>query len=136
VSVKKGGRNLSGTIVTLILQIIAGAIGGNVAAAGMNNVDLGKVGSSIAGALGGGGGGTILGALAPSLTAAASGVDFKTVIAQVVGGSVGGAILTVIVGMLKGMMAKQQRIRGPELEVLSRGSAAEPRSGPLFCYSR
>jgi hypothetical protein len=52
------------------------------------------------------GGGTVLGALVPSLAAAASGVDLKTVVAQVVGGSVGGAILTVVVGMLKGMMAK------------------------------
>jgi hypothetical protein len=58
---------MSGTTVTLILQIIAGAIGGNAAAAGMESADLGNVGNSIAGALGGVGGGTILGALAPSL---------------------------------------------------------------------
>lgn len=98
---------MSSTVINLILQIIAGAIAGNATAASMDNVDMGKVGNSIAGALGGVGGGQLLGVLLPSLAAAASGVDFKTVIAQVVGGSVGGAILTVAVGMLKGMMAKQ-----------------------------
>ncbi len=97
---------MSSTIINLIIQIIAGAIGGNAAAAGVDNADLGKVGNTIAGALGGVGGGQILGTLIPALAAAASGVDFKAVVGQLVGGSVGGAILTIVVGMLKNAMAK------------------------------
>jgi uncharacterized membrane protein YeaQ/YmgE (transglycosylase-associated protein family) len=63
---------MSSTIINLIIQIIAGAIGGNAAAAGMDKVDLGKVGNTVAGALGGVGGGQILGALVPALAAAAA----------------------------------------------------------------
>ena len=103
---KRGDGSMSSTIINLIIQVIAGAIGGNAAGAGMDNADLGKVGNTIAGALGGVGGGQILGALVPALAAAASGVDLKAVVGQLVGGSVGGAILTIVVGMLKNAMAK------------------------------
>ena len=58
------------------------------------------------GALGGIGGGQILGALVPALASAAGGVDWKVVVGQLVGGGVGGAILTIIAGMIKGAMAK------------------------------
>ena len=78
----------------------------NAAAASMENVNLGTAGNTIAGALGGVGGGQILGALVPALAAAAGGVDWKVVVGQLVGGSVGGAILTVIAGMIKNAMAK------------------------------
>jgi hypothetical protein len=97
---------MSSTIINLIIQLIAGAVGGNAAAASMENVDLGPAGNTIAGALGGVGGGQILGALVPALAAAAGGVDWKVVVGQLVGGSVGGAVLTVIAGMIKNAMAK------------------------------
>jgi fucose permease len=38
--------------------------------------------------------------------AAASGVDIKTVVAQLVAGGVGGAVTTIIVGMIKNLAAK------------------------------
>jgi hypothetical protein len=44
---------MSSTIINLIIQLIAGAIGGNAAAASMENVDLGPAGNTIAGSLGG-----------------------------------------------------------------------------------
>ena len=95
---------MSSTIINLIIQLIAGAVGGNAAAASMENVNLGTAGNTIAGALGGVGGGQILGALVPALAAAAGGVDWKVVVGQLVGGSVGGAILTVIASMIKNAM--------------------------------
>ena len=58
---------MSSTIINLIIQLIAGAVGGNAAAAGMPQADLGKVGNTVAGALGGVAGGKILGALVPAL---------------------------------------------------------------------
>jgi len=54
---------MSATIINLIIQIIAGAIGGNAAGAGMEKANLGTAGNTIAGALGGLGGGQILSAL-------------------------------------------------------------------------
>lgn len=44
---------MSTIIINLILQAIAGALGGNAAAAGLNQVDLGKAANTIAGAIGG-----------------------------------------------------------------------------------
>jgi hypothetical protein len=93
----------------LIIQIIAGLVGGNAAGAGLKNLSLGTAGNSIAGALGGGLGGVILGMLtgaAPDAAAAASGLDIGAIIQAVVGGGAGGAILTAILGMVKKALVK------------------------------
>lgn len=50
--------------------------------------------------------GQIFSALLATLMAAASGVDIKTVVAQLVAGGVGGAVTTIIVGMIKNLAAK------------------------------
>jgi uncharacterized membrane protein YeaQ/YmgE (transglycosylase-associated protein family) len=44
---------MSSLIINLILQAIAGAVGGNAAAAGLKQADLGKAANTIAGAIGG-----------------------------------------------------------------------------------
>jgi hypothetical protein len=97
---------MSNIIINLILQAIAGALGGNAAAAGLEQADLGRAANTIAGAIGGVAAGQIVSALLPTLTAAASGVDIKTVVAQLLAGGVGGAITTFIVGMIKNLAAK------------------------------
>jgi hypothetical protein len=96
------------TIVSLIIQLVAGAIGGNGAAAAMKNADLGKLGNTIAGALGGVGGGQLLEMLMAGGAAAAAGggLDIGGIIGQLIGGGAGGAVLTIVVGLLKNMMAK------------------------------
>jgi len=45
---------VSGTLINLIIQIVAGAIGGNAAGAALKDVSLGTAGNTIAGAIGGG----------------------------------------------------------------------------------
>jgi uncharacterized membrane protein YeaQ/YmgE (transglycosylase-associated protein family) len=42
---------MSATIINLIIQLIAGAVGGNAAGATMKNLNLGALGNTIAGAL-------------------------------------------------------------------------------------
>lgn len=98
---------MSETLINLIIQLIAGALGGNAAGATMKNFDLGALGNTIAGALGGAGGGTLLTALLPMLQgAAASGnVDIGVLAGQAVGGGVAGAIVTALVGAIKNGMA-------------------------------
>ena len=99
---------MSATLINLIIQIIAGAIGGNAVGAGIKNVDLGALGNTIAGAIGGAGGGTLLTALLPLLQGAAAGnVDIGALVGQAVGGGVAGAVLTAIVGIVKNMMTGQ-----------------------------
>ena len=98
---------MSGTVINLIIRLIAGALGGNAIGSGLKNVDLGPIGNSIAGAIGGAGGGTFLTSLIPLLAGTAGTVDIGSIIGQAVGGGVSGAILTAIVGLIKNAMAGQ-----------------------------
>jgi uncharacterized membrane protein YeaQ/YmgE (transglycosylase-associated protein family) len=91
-------------IVSLIIQLISGAVGGNVAGAAMKENSLGTVGNSIAGIVGGGLGGTIL-QMVMGTAAAGGGLDLQSILANVGGGGVGGAILMAIVGIIKNKMA-------------------------------
>ena len=66
---------MSATLINLIIQIVAGALGGNAAGAASKDMSLGTAGNTIAGAIGGGVGGQILTALLPILSNAAGSVD-------------------------------------------------------------
>lgn len=91
----------------IIAQLVAGAVGGNAAGAGLKNLSLGTMGNTIAGLIGGLGGGQILGLLTGGAAAAgdaATGTDLSGIIGQLVGGGAGGAILTAVVGMIKSKM--------------------------------
>lgn len=94
-------------MLALIIQLVSGAVGGNVAASVLKQYDLGTLGNSVAGVLGGGIGGQLLGVLVPALGAAAvgGGTDLGSILAQVAGGGVGGSVLLVIVGLVRQMMA-------------------------------
>ena len=98
---------MSATIINLIIQLIAGAVGGNAAGAGLKDYSLGQIGNTIVGALGGVGGGQLLAALLPVLAGTAGNVDIGSVLGQAVGGGVAGAIVTIVVGLIKSAMAGQ-----------------------------
>jgi hypothetical protein len=98
---------MSATVINLIIQLIAGAVGGNVAGANLKDYNLGQIGNTIAGALGGIGGGQLLTALLPVLAGTAGSVDIGSVLGQAVGGGVAGAIVTLVVGLIKNAMAGQ-----------------------------
>lgn len=98
---------MSATVINLIIQLIAGAIGGNAIGSGLQNVNLGTIGNSIAGAVGGVGGGTLLTSLIPLLAGTADNVDIGSIIGQAVGGGASGAILTAIIGIIKNAMSGQ-----------------------------
>ena len=90
----------------LIISLISGAAGGNIVGKVLKNLDLGPVGNSIAGILGGGLGNQILGALMGSGAAAAGGLDAGAIISSIASGGVGGGVLMAIVGIIKQAMAK------------------------------
>jgi hypothetical protein len=99
---------MSVTLINLIVQIIAGVIGGNAVGAGMKDASLGGTGNTIAGAIGGLGGGQILQALIPAIAGAAgSGIDIGAIFGQLAGGGIGGAILTAVVGLIMKAMANR-----------------------------
>lgn len=96
---------MSGTLLTLIIQLIAGAVGGGAAGSAMKDYSLGNLGNIIAGAVGGGVGGQILAALVPALMGSAGSMDIGALLSNAAGGGVAGAILTLIVGMIKNKTA-------------------------------
>ena len=101
-----------GGIIGLIIQLVSGAVGGNIAGAAMKQYNLGTIGNSIAGLIGGGVGAQIIGALVGGGTGAdlagAGGLDIGSIIGQIASGGVGGGILMVIVGLIKQAMGGQK----------------------------
>ncbi len=92
---------MSGLLVNLIIQVIAGAFGGIVAGAVMKDYSLGTMGNTLAGAVGGGVGGFILLRLLPSLQNAASALDWGAFLGLVAGSTLAGAILTLVSAMVR-----------------------------------
>jgi uncharacterized membrane protein YeaQ/YmgE (transglycosylase-associated protein family) len=91
-------------IVTLLVQLISGAVGGNIAGSLMKKFSLGTVGNSIVGILGGGLGGLVLHSL--GVGTGSGGVDVGSVIGSIAGGGVGGGVLLTIVGAIRSAMGK------------------------------
>ena len=82
-------------IISLIIEIISGAVGGNVAGAAMKENSLGTLGNSIAGIVGGGLGGTILQMVMGTAAAGGGGLDLQSILANVGGGGVGGVPISL-----------------------------------------
>lgn len=105
-----GGETNTGDsmdITSLLIQLAAGALGGNAAGAALKEKSLGTLGNTLSGILGGGIGGQILGSLlGGGGAAAASGLDIGAIIQQFAGGGVGGAVLMIVVGLIKNAMNK------------------------------
>lgn len=94
-------------IVTLIIQLLSGAFGGNVVGALVKKISLGVLGNSLAGILGGGLGGQILGGLL-GLPTGGGGLDIGSILGQVASGGVGGGVVMLIIGLLKSMLGGQR----------------------------
>jgi uncharacterized membrane protein YeaQ/YmgE (transglycosylase-associated protein family) len=91
--------------IPLLIQLISGALGGNIAGSLLKNVSLGTLGNSIAGIVGGGIGGQILDQVFHTAVAGGA-LDPVAIITQVLGGGVGGGVLLAIVGAIRNAMAK------------------------------
>ena len=105
-------------LLPLIIQLISGAVGGNVAGGLLKQYSLGTVGNSIAGIIGGGVGGQLLGMLQPALSGAAGGgLDIGAIVGQIAGAHYG----------IDGVPARWRALlhRGDEIEAMARrlGSA-------------
>lgn len=83
----------------LIIQLVSGAIGGNVAGKLFKNLSLGTLGNSIAGLLGGGLGGYLLAML--GIHTGSEEIDLGGILGNVGGGAVGGGVLMAIVSLIK-----------------------------------
>jgi len=92
---------------TILINLIAGAVGGVGAGKTSPNFDLGMIGNVISGLVGGGVLGQIVTMLLPSIMAAAQSGNLSVggVISQAVAGGAGGAILTALIGAIKNRAA-------------------------------
>ncbi|MDW3645896.1 MAG: hypothetical protein R8P61_02410 [Bacteroidia bacterium] len=91
-----------GSLLPLIIQLISGAAGGNLAGSLMKNLSLGTLGNSIAGILGGGLGGQVLNMF---MDMPAGSMDVAGILGSVAGGGVGGGIVMAVIGLIKKAMA-------------------------------
>ncbi len=87
-----------------IIQLIAGAVGGNAAGMALKKYSLGTLWNSVVGIVGGGLGGQVLGIF--GLAIGGGGLDIASIVGQILSGGVGGGILLVIVGVVKKMLNK------------------------------
>ena len=86
-------------LTSLILSLVSGGVGGNIAGALMKDKTLGLIGNTLAGVVGGGVGGQLLGALM-------GGAMPGGMLGNIGSSGVGGAILLVIVSLVKKAMSK------------------------------
>jgi len=87
-------------LVPLLIELISGAVGGNVAGAALKKYSLGTLLNSIVGIIGGGIGGQLLGMSGGSM-------DLGGILANIGTSGVGGAVLMIIIGLIKQAMAKK-----------------------------
>lgn len=81
----------------LIISLLSGAVGGNIAGALLKKFSMGTLWNSVVGILGGGLGAQLLGML---------NIDISGIIGNIAGSGVGGAVLMVIIGLIKSAMKK------------------------------
>ncbi len=98
-------------MVALIIQLISGAAGGNMAGALLKNFSFGLIGNSLVGVVGGGLGGQLLGILTSrgafsAMSAAGSGSNLPSILSSVAAGGLGGGIVTAMVGLIINQLAK------------------------------
>src|SRR6516164_1142349 len=91
----------------ILINLIAGALGGVGVGKSSPNFDLGMIGNIISGLVGGGVLGQIVTLLLPSIVAAAQSGNLSIggIVSQAIAGGAGGAILTAIIGAIKNKAA-------------------------------
>lgn len=81
----------------LIISLLTGAVGGNLAGALLKKFSMGTLWNSVVGILGGGLGAQLLGML---------GLDLGGIVGSLAGGTAGGGVLMAIIGLIKNAMNK------------------------------
>ncbi|QCI67562.1 hypothetical protein [Phreatobacter stygius] len=94
------------TLLPILIQLISGAVGGNVAGKSVPSLDQGTLINSIGGLLGGGIGGQIISAVLPGLLAG-GGLSVSGILSSLVSGGVGGGLLLAIIGAVKNAMGSR-----------------------------
>ncbi|MGE3147201.1 MAG: hypothetical protein AB7K35_16650 [Pseudorhodoplanes sp.] len=91
----------------ILINLVAGALGGAGAGKASPQFDLGMIGNLISGAIGGGVLGQVVTLLLPSVMAAVQtgNLSIGGIVSHAIAGGAGGALLTAIVGAIKNKAA-------------------------------
>jgi len=89
-------------LVPIIIQLVSGAVGGNIAGAA-KNLSLGTAGNTVAGGIGG----VLLSQLLPLLSNGGLDSVLNGVVGHIAGGGIGGLVLTAIIGLIKNQVASK-----------------------------
>lgn len=91
----------------ILMNLVAGALGGNAAGKASPTFDMGTIGNTIAGLVGGGVLGQLVPIIMPAVTASMASGNFSIggVITNLIAGGAGGALLTAIIGAIKNKAA-------------------------------
>lgn len=102
--------------INMLISLLSGIVGGNIAGLMMKEKDLGWIGNSIIGFFGGGIGAAILKALiglshtgsvaVQGAATGAPGLDIGSIIGDIISGGIGGGALLAIVSLLKNAFEK------------------------------
>lgn len=91
----------------LVVQILGGSAGGQMAASMLKSLNLGGTGNFLSGMIGGFLGGNVINsALGVTKSVAATGVDPGVLLSQIAGSGVGGGLMMILVGMIRQVFAK------------------------------
>jgi hypothetical protein len=94
-------------IVTLVAQLLGGAVGSIIIGALLSGLSLGTFGNMVAGLIGGGAGGRLLTTvLALEPAGITAGMDPMAVVAHAAAGAVGGVITLIVIAILRALFAK------------------------------
>ncbi len=93
-------------IVGLLVNLVSGGVGGNIAGAAWKDKSLGALGNTIAGLIGGAGGAYIMQAVGLLNSIGMANMSVSSILGSIGSSAVGGAVLTAIVGMIKSSMNK------------------------------
>lgn len=93
-------------IMGLVTNLVSGAVGGNVAGAGLKDKSLGVLGNTVAGLIGGVAGDYIIQAVGLLEKMGMADMTMGSIMSQVGTGAVSGAILTAVIALIKSSMSK------------------------------
>lgn len=90
---------MEGQLMTWVINLVTGAVGGNVAGALLKSISLGTIGNTVAGLVGGGLGGQLLSGLLGGAGLGGTG-------GQIASAGIGSVVVMIVVGLIKKAMAK------------------------------
>ncbi|HDR9511005.1 hypothetical protein C5615_32135 [Burkholderia cepacia] len=87
--------------LSTVVELVSGAAGGNIAGNLLEKYNLGPLGNSLAGILGGGLGGELLSMFMGNQASSGATIDLASLLGHLGSGGIGGTVLMIVIGIIK-----------------------------------